>query len=126
VTLLRGLGDFVAQPPGISQGAGMANKPVTLLTKQQKKLLEFIGRRLIRDGVQPTYRDIAKHFGFASQNGVVCHMNALIRKGYVTRLPGQSRAIRINWSKLGMNRHVRMVPYLIERFNRELSYRQIW
>jgi SOS-response transcriptional repressor LexA len=94
----------------------MGIKSTAPLTKQQRRLLEFIGTSMISNGVQPTYRDIANHFGFAGQNGVVCHMKALEKKGFISRSPKQGRAIRINWLRLGMTANDRMVAYLSRRF----------
>lgn len=98
----------------------MATKTMPALTKQQRRLLEFIGAQIISTGVQPTYREIARHFGFAAQNGVVCHVTALARKGYIERVHGEGRALRINWSRLGLTAEDRLVAYHQKKFRRAL------
>lgn len=65
------------------------------LTPRQRSVLEFL-RRFIRDhGYPPTIREIRDAFGLRSNRGVVDHLKALERKGYIRRLPGGSRAIGI-------------------------------
>ena len=99
----------------------MATKTLTPLTKRQLSVLEFIGNQIISTGVQPTYREIARHFGFAAQNGVVCHVTALARKGYIERVHGEGRALRINWSRLGLTAEDRLVAYHQRRFRKALK-----
>jgi repressor LexA len=65
------------------------------LTTRQRTILAFL-RRFIRDhGYPPTIREIRDAFGLKSNRGVVDHLKALERKGYIRRLPGGSRAIGI-------------------------------
>ena len=99
----------------------MATKTLPPLTKRQLSVLEFIGNQIISTGVQPTYRDIARHFGFAAQNGVVCHVEALTRKGYIERMPGEGRALRINWGRIGLTAEERLVAYHQKRFSKALK-----
>lgn len=64
------------------------------LTKRQQEVLEYIGT-CIRDGCPPTMREMASHFGFRSPTGVLCHLDALIGKGFIVRDVGVSRGIRL-------------------------------
>lgn len=53
------------------------------LTERQEEVLSFY-RSFYRDhGIPPTTRESAAHFGFASPNGVMCHVRALSKKGYL-------------------------------------------
>lgn len=43
----------------------------------------------------PTFREIARHFGFRSMTAAVDHVSALRRKGFLTHQPRQARALRV-------------------------------
>jgi len=45
-------------------------------------------------GYPATVREIADAVGIRSLNGVVCHLQALRRKGYVTWEPNHARTLR--------------------------------
>ena len=63
------------------------------LTDRQQTIFDFI-RGLIEDrGYGPTIREIADEMGFASPNGVMCHLRALQKKGLINRTSNQSRSI---------------------------------
>ena len=53
------------------------------LSDRQRSILEFIHQRLMKDGVQPSYREIGDAMGIRSTNGVSDHIKALIRKGFL-------------------------------------------
>ena len=60
------------------------------LTERQTKILRWIVR-CWTNGYTPTIREIGTRFSISSPNGVVCHLTALRRKGYLTsRDTGQS------------------------------------
>ncbi len=65
------------------------------LTQRQKKVLEFISDYIGRFGYPPTFQEIADAFQIASKHGVVRHLVALERKGYITRSDTLARSIRI-------------------------------
>jgi repressor LexA len=65
------------------------------LTPRQQKVYELIRDKIRNRGYGPTVREIAEHFGIRSPNGVVCHLRALEKKGFITREPNMSRAIRL-------------------------------
>ena len=46
------------------------------LTKRQQTVFNFIRKKIEQDGYGPTIREIAKKMGFASPNGVICHLTA--------------------------------------------------
>lgn len=65
----------------------------TKLTTRQAEVLEFIKANAAMYG--PTVREIAAALGIKSPNGVVCHLDALVRKGAIERTPMKSRAIKV-------------------------------
>lgn len=75
------------------------------LTDRQRKIYDFIAERIRAQHWSPTIRDIAFHFGIKSPNGVMYHINALERKGWITRESNLARAISLtngNASQEGM------------------------
>jgi repressor LexA len=66
------------------------------LTPRQQKVYELIRDKIRSRGYGPTVREIADHFHIRSPNGVVCHLKALEKKGFIVREPGMSRAIRLS------------------------------
>lgn len=67
-----------------------ANEP----TERQYEVLEFIEGFLAINHYAPSTREIAEHFGF-TQTGAVNHINALERKGKISRIAGKARTITI-------------------------------
>lgn len=87
-------------------GEGMAG---TALTKRQQAIYQYLQRFLDEHGFPPTLREIARHFRLAGPMGVKRHLDTLVRKGVIQRLPGQPRAIRIKTPPL---RQDRLLPIL--------------
>lgn len=69
------------------------NTPSSNLTVRQAEVLEFIRANSAYYG--PSVRQIAQAFGIKSPNGVVCHLQALERKGRIKRHAGQVRGIEV-------------------------------
>ncbi len=65
------------------------------LTKRQEDVLKFIAGYVADRGYPPSYQEIADAFGIASKHGVVRHLEALIRKGYIEKTGTTARSIRI-------------------------------
>lgn len=61
------------------------------LTARQREVLCHVLDGL-GAGRCPTYRDLMAALGIASANGVACHVEALVRKGYLVREPFAARA----------------------------------
>ena len=59
------------------------------LTCRQAQILNFIRERRL----PPTIREIAAEFGYKSTQAVMCHLQALTRKGYIARDRMLARAI---------------------------------
>ena len=68
-------------------------KPI--LTIRQQEVYDFLKEKILARGYGPTIREIAQAFGFLSPNGVMCHLQALERKGWITRDPMLARAIKL-------------------------------
>ena len=66
------------------------------LTERQAKILEFIASHAATRGYPPTRREIGAHFGIRSTRGVGRHIEALEKKGHLTRTPRGARAIAIS------------------------------
>jgi repressor LexA len=64
------------------------------LTAKQKKILDYILRTIQEQGYPPAIRDICAAFDIRSPNGVMCHLRALQKKGYIQRAEkrGEKRA----------------------------------
>lgn len=65
------------------------------LTERQKKVLGFIELHIKQHGFPPTIREIGLHLGIKSTNGVNDHLNALQKKGFLTREEGKSRTLQL-------------------------------
>jgi repressor LexA len=69
---------------------------ITTLTRRQREILEFINRKIETRGFPPTIRDIGSAFEIKSPNGVMCHLKALEKKGFISRQGKSARAIQLN------------------------------
>jgi SOS-response transcriptional repressor LexA len=65
------------------------------LTARQAAILAFLNDCQATHGCPPTLREIGARFGITSTNGVHEHLQALERKGYITRRTNSSRGIRV-------------------------------
>ncbi len=82
------------------------------LTMRQQEVLEFIRDEMTEHGRPPTFREIAVRFGIKSTSGVKVHMDALERKGYITRDLRLARGIELTLLSGEERRPVQNVPYL--------------
>lgn len=64
------------------------------LTDKQQKVLEYIIDYQKENGYPPTIRETGDAFGIGSLRGVTVHLDALVRKGFVTR-DRSSRSLRV-------------------------------
>jgi repressor LexA len=58
----------------------------TPLTAKQQQIYNFIRKHIETKGFPPAIRDICEAFGISSPNGVMCHLKALQKKGYINRV----------------------------------------
>ena len=80
------------------------------ITQRQRMVLDFIVRHSNVFGYPPTLREIGRHMGIRSTNGVNDHLMALERKGYIRRDMGAlSRAIELVRNSDGQRIHVVVV-----------------
>lgn len=68
----------------------------TNLTRRQREILDFINRKIESRGFPPTIRDIGSAFEIKSPNGVMCHLKALEKKGFIHRQGKSARAIQLS------------------------------
>lgn len=65
------------------------------LTDRQKDILDFINNFQHERGYPPTYREIGKEFGINSTFGVKRHIDALIKKEFITTNENSNRSISV-------------------------------
>ncbi len=65
------------------------------ITARQKKVLDYITEHLDSYGYPPTLREIGGYLGVSGTLGVIKHLDALERKGYIRKTAGSSRGIMI-------------------------------
>jgi len=68
------------------------------LTERNKQVLDFIREYIEAHGYPPSIREIAAHLGVSGTVGVVKHLNALERGGYIRRMRGSSRGLSLTGS----------------------------
>jgi len=66
-----------------------------MLTKKQKRILDYIKRYIKKNDLSPTLEEIKKHFKLSSISGVHQHVEALKNKGYLQKEENQPRAINV-------------------------------
>lgn len=76
------------------------------LTDRQMEILEFIHQYSTANGFPPTYREIGRHFNISSTFGVKRHIDALVKKGYLTNESKTSRTLSIIDETLNKSRHL--------------------
>lgn len=66
------------------------------LTEPQQRILDFIIKYMRVEGRPPTNREMGQAVGIRSTGHIDHHLNALERKGMITRVRGKSRGIQLN------------------------------
>ena len=80
------------------------------LTARQKEVLDLILSSVREHGYPPTVREIASRLRLAGPKGAKQHLDALVAKGLIRRVPGRSRALEVVGAALGLR--ARSVPIL--------------
>ncbi|KEO61379.1 transcriptional repressor LexA [Thioclava indica] len=66
-----------------------------MLTRKQLELLEFIQKRMTRDGVPPSFDEMKDALDLRSKSGIHRLITALEERGFIRRLAHRARAIEI-------------------------------
>ena len=66
-----------------------------MLTRKQLDLLDFINKRLQRDGVPPSFDEMKEALDLRSKSGIHRLITALEERGFIRRLAHRARAIEI-------------------------------
>jgi len=66
-----------------------------MLTRKQLDLLDFINKRMVRDGVPPSFDEMKEALDLRSKSGIHRLVTALEERGFVRRLAHRARAIEI-------------------------------
>jgi repressor LexA len=66
-----------------------------MLTRKQLQLLDFINRRMERDGVPPSFDEMKDALDLRSKSGIHRLITALEERGFIRRLPHKARALEI-------------------------------
>lgn len=64
-------------------------------SRRQAELLEYLATFRLAQGRPPTVREMGEALGIRSPNGVVMHLKALERKGWIQRERKQARGIKL-------------------------------
>ena len=65
------------------------------LTKKQLAVLEFLEDFTEREGYSPSYREIMAGLGLSSVSAVAEHIDNLVEKGVLRKVPGAARSLEI-------------------------------
>ncbi len=66
-----------------------------MLTRKQLELLDFIQKRMVRDGVPPSFDEMKEALDLRSKSGIHRLITALEERGFIRRLAHRARAIEI-------------------------------
>lgn len=66
------------------------------MTPTQTRLLGFMREYLAANGLIPTYDEMCVAMGVASKSNITRLVKGLEQRGFISRIPGCARAIRIN------------------------------
>ncbi|MBF9061254.1 transcriptional repressor LexA [Rhodobacterales bacterium HKCCSP123] len=75
-----------------------------MLTRKQRDLLEFIHKRVQRDGVPPSFDEMKEALDLRSKSGIHRLITALEERGFIRRLAHRARAIEIVKMPEGMEK----------------------
>ncbi len=81
------------------------------LTKKQQLILQYILDYVQKEGYPPSIREIGRDFQIGSLRGVTVHLDALERKGYISR-SNTPRSIKVVHPAYQSSSRVTMLPLL--------------
>jgi len=73
------------------------------LTSRQQEIYDYLSRHLEEQGYPPTLREICTEFGMKSTRAASDHLQALEKKGYITRTRDRSRGIELKGPRPAAN-----------------------
>ena len=79
-------------------------------TKRQQQILDYIQRRQQSDGLTPSLRDIAGHFGFRSMTSAMDHVRALRKKGFLAHDRHRARSLQVLSPLRSLRKRVADIP----------------
>jgi repressor LexA len=85
-----------------------------MLTRKQMQLLDFIHKRVQRDGVPPSFDEMKDALDLRSKSGIHRLITALEERGFIRRLAHRARAIEIVKLPDAMEPGAGFVPQVIE------------
>ncbi len=65
------------------------------LTKKQALIIDFIKDFTSREGESPSYREIMAALGLSSVSAVAEHIDNLVNKGALKKIPGAARSLEV-------------------------------
>lgn len=65
------------------------------LTKKQLAVLDFIRDFMEENGHSPSYREIMEGLGLTSVSAVAEHIDNLVAKGALRKVPGEARSLEV-------------------------------
>lgn len=84
-----------------------------MLTRKQLELLDFINKRVQRDGVPPSFDEMKEALDLRSKSGIHRLITALEERGFIRRLAHRARALEIVRLPDALD-HAGFVPRVIE------------
>jgi len=85
-----------------------------MLTKKQLDLLEFIHKRVQRDGVPPSFDEMKEALDLRSKSGIHRLITALEERGFIRRLAHRARALEIVKLPDAMQKRAGFTPRVID------------
>src|SRR5262249_1725345 len=80
------------------------------LTEIQRRVFDFIRDKLVTGRSAPTSREGAALVGWSSKRAAECHIEALIRKGWLASDAGKARSLRLKDMAHAVRRAVVEIP----------------
>lgn len=68
----------------------------------QRKMYDCIVHSIQTQGMPPTNRELGRELGISSTGHIDHHLDELEKKGWITRIPGKSRGIRLTQRATGV------------------------
>lgn len=80
------------------------------LTDIQRRVFDFVRDKLAAGRPAPTVREVAAKFGWSSKRAAECHIEVLIRKGWLASESGKARSLRLKDVAQAVRRAVVEIP----------------